>query len=295
MTCAQQHTSDYALAVETPAMHASPAITRFIEAEVARPCKQWITHIIQGTQEQDEIVLRTDDFTLLPDTERMNRYWRTCRTPSQRPVRRVLNWLAIAHDRELRTMRDLRGQHVPLLRTLLSASLKTIERETGIRQEQVMAYVHYPPSVYQLHVHFSYPYGQYCHRDAYRVHGLPTIINNLEIDPDYYAKASLHMAVYRQSLHFAALAEAVPARLAFITEAQDVVPPARVEEDVVPARLAFIMEEEDVVPAARVEPEEDVVPARLAFIMEEEDVVPAARVEEDVPTHSQPTREPSPA
>jgi hypothetical protein len=74
------------------------------------------------------------------------------------------------------------------------------------------------------------------------------------------------MAVYRQSLHFAALAEAVPARLAF-TEAQDV-PAARVGED---------------------------VQARLAFIMEEEDVVPAARVEEDVPTHSQPTREPSPA
>ena len=40
--------------------------------------------------------------------------------------------------------------------------------------------MHYPPSVYQLHVHFSYPYGQYCHRDAYRVHNLAAIINNLD-------------------------------------------------------------------------------------------------------------------
>jgi hypothetical protein len=68
-----------------------------------------------------------------------------------------------------------------------------------------MAYVHYPPSVYQLHIHFSYPYGQYCHRDAYRVHSLEGIINNLEIDPDYYAKATLHLAMYRQSPHYLAL------------------------------------------------------------------------------------------
>jgi hypothetical protein len=68
-----------------------------------------------------------------------------------------------------------------------------------------MAYVHYPPSVYQLHVHFSFPYGQYCHRDTYRVHSLSSVINNLEMDPDYYAKATLHLALYKQSLHYAAL------------------------------------------------------------------------------------------
>ena len=84
-------------------------------------------------------------------------------------------------------------------------TLAKFESETGIKQEQVMAYVHYPPSVYQLHVHFSFPYGQYCHRDAYRVHNLASIINNLEIDPEYYLKATLHMAVYRQSLHYAQL------------------------------------------------------------------------------------------
>lgn len=214
MSCAQQHAGEYALLVETPAMHASPAVAQFIEGEVCRPGKQWITHIIEGTQEKDDVVMRTSEFTLLPDTERMNRYCRApapcnSRLPNPRPPKRVLNWLAIAHDRQIRSVRDLRGHHIPMLKAMLSACMQTIERETGIRQEQVMAYVHYPPSVYQLHVHFSYPYGQYCHRDTYRVHSLPTIINNLEIDPDYYKKASLHMAVYRQSLHSAALAEAM--------------------------------------------------------------------------------------
>lgn len=201
-------------------MHASPSVVRFIEQEVARPAKQWISHIIDGTQEKDDVIYRNDEFVLLPDTERVNRYWRSP-PPSansmmtvasftrmnQRIPKRVLNWLAIVQDRQIRTLRDLRGHHVPMLKTLLHTSLQTIEDQTGIRQDQVMAYVHYPPSVYQLHVHFSYPYGQYCHRDAYRVHNLATVINNLEIEPDYYKRATLHMAVYRQSLHFAALTE----------------------------------------------------------------------------------------
>jgi hypothetical protein len=208
--------SDYTLLAETPEMHASPSVARFIEQEVSRPGKQWIGHIIDGTQEKEDVIYRDGDFVLLPDTERVNRYCRPL-SPSnnslilaranQRIPKRVLNWLAIAQDRQIRTLRDLRGHHAPMLRTLLKKSLQAIEDHTGIRQDQVMAYVHYPPSVYQLHVHFSYPYGQYCHRDAYRVHNLATVINNLEIDPDYYKRATLHMALYKQSLHFAALSD----------------------------------------------------------------------------------------
>jgi len=202
-------------------MHAGPSITQFVEQEVSRPSKQWIHHIIDGTQEKDEVIYRNSAFVLLPDTERVNRYYCYRHTNSSsantnlvvpyrgppRAPKRVLNWLAIAHDSGLRTMRDLRGRHVPMLKQMLEVCLQTVEKETGIRQEQVMAYVHYPPSVYQLHVHFSFPYGQYCHRDAYRVHNLASIINNLEIDPEYYLKATLHMAVYRQSLHYTALTE----------------------------------------------------------------------------------------
>ncbi len=37
------------------------------------------------------------------------------------------------------------------------------------------------------------------------MHSAEGITNNLEIDPDYYAKATLHLAMYRQSPHCAAL------------------------------------------------------------------------------------------
>jgi m7GpppX diphosphatase len=207
---------DYVLVAETPEMYSRNAVASFIEQETRRPSKQWITSIIAGDQEREQVIVRTEEFVLLPDTERVNRYWRTPtgtkahhhhRPPKQAPPtpRMTLNWLSIVNDLSVRTLRDLRGKHVPMLRAMLAGCMSAVETYTGIPSDQVMAYVHYPPSVYQLHVHFSYPYGQYCHRDAYRVHSLEGIINNLEIDPEYYAKSTLHLAMYRQSPHYQAL------------------------------------------------------------------------------------------
>jgi m7GpppX diphosphatase len=208
---------EYTIVPETPAMLAHPSVVAFVETEIQRPSKQWITKIIQGNQEVDEVILRTDEFVLLPDTERVNRncYPSTCNRPPSPPhqqapyqCRRVLNWLSIVHDESVHSMRDLRGAHIPMLKRMLQSCTETIQEKTGIHRDQVMAYVHYPPSVYQLHVHFCFPYGQYCHRDAFRVHSLANIINNLEIDPDYYTKVTLHLPLYRHSLHHAALLEA---------------------------------------------------------------------------------------
>jgi hypothetical protein len=214
---------DYVLVPETPQAYAKAAVCAFIEQEVRRPSKQWIANIIAGEQESDQVILRTDEFVLLPDTERVNRYWRNqapeprVKAASGRPsstgkaamMKAPLNWLAIVQDFGVRTLRDLRGCHAPMLRRMLEGCMAAVEKHTSLPRGQVMAYVHYPPSVYQLHVHFSYPYGQYCHRDAYRMHSLEGIINNLEIDPAYYAKATLHLAMYRQSPHHLALT-AVP-------------------------------------------------------------------------------------
>jgi hypothetical protein len=225
---------DYVLVSETPTLYASASVSEFIEQEVRRPSKQWIASIIAGVQEKDQVILRTHEFVLLPDTERVNRYWnphtsvtraslappqpsrqwrkatcatRTC-TPPPRETRNqkpTLNWLGIVLDLGVRTMRDLRGEHAPMLSRMLESAMSTIEAQAGIPRDQVMAYVHYPPSVYQLHVHFSYPYGQYCHRDAYRVHSLQTIINNLQIDPLYYDNTTLQLAMFRHSQHYLAL------------------------------------------------------------------------------------------
>lgn len=205
MTCLHRP-CDYIFVAETPALHASPPVAAFISEEIARPSKQWIVHILNGHQEKEAVRCAHEDFLLLPDTERINRYNKVG-AGQTRYNRRILNWLAIARDMGLRTLRDLRGRHVPMLQAMLQTCMAHIKKETGIQPEQVMAYIHYPPSVYQLHVHFSYPYGQYCHRDAYRVHNLSNIIDNLLLDPEYYTRATLHIPVHRQSAHFLALTQ----------------------------------------------------------------------------------------
>jgi len=206
------NTTDYVIMQETPELFSKKTVRAFMNQEIRRPSKQWISSIIDGTQEREQVILQTDDYILLPDTERVNRYYRPQARGDMTAYRRqssnnrwVLNWLAIASDKNLHTMRDLRGKHTQMLRDILTDGTKIIEQRTGIPQAQVMAYVHYPPSVYQLHVHFAFPYGQHCHRDTYRVHSVQTIINNLEIDPEYYTKTTIPIAIYKQSLHYIAL------------------------------------------------------------------------------------------
>lgn len=272
------------LLVETPAIYASPGMQAYIQQELHRPCKRWVVDVLNGTREASEVRLRTGEFVLLPDTERVNRYgrgpgspwasprsrwgvpdgpapvhetppprrllpplrsgvpaapgprpgtpdthgttgarqgtpgtnqlrlhpqwhWRACEglppaspcAPLASPPGEQVNWLAIATEPGLRSLRDLRGRHVPMLRRMLHRCRRRIHEETGVAPEEVMAYVHYPPSVYQLHVHFAFPYAQYNHRDVFRIHSLANVINNLQIDPEYYAKARLQVSLGRNS------------------------------------------------------------------------------------------------
>ena len=111
----------------------------------------------------------------------------------------------MATDTNLRTLRDLRGCHVQMLESLYTMTCQRIQEETGVSQSQIMAYVHYPPSVYQLHVHFKHVASPGAPHDTLRVHMLPAILNNLSIDPEYYAKSSLQMPVYVHTDLFLAL------------------------------------------------------------------------------------------
>lgn len=204
----------YAIMEETPAMHARNTVHEFILQEVRNPSKQWVDGVLDGSREREEVILRCPEFVLLPDTERIHRYWRVSARPrgprgGLAPVR-TLNWLSILQDRAIRTLRDLHGAHVPMLRAMLQSCLQAIERETGIAREGVMVYIHYPPSVYQLHVHFTFPYGQFCHKEAFRIHPLQQVIANLEIDPEYYRKVTLCIPVSRLSPHWTALQGGTP-------------------------------------------------------------------------------------
>lgn len=197
--------SEQQLLVETPEHYKHVKMQEYIHTELHRPSKQWINNVLLGVQETEYIKLNTDEFVLLPDTERVNRYWGTRTssnantTKSSKSNTTTLNWLAILKDKRIKTLRDLKGGHVDMLTRLRDQCLQVIQTETGINPDEVMMYVHYHPSVYQLHVHFAYPYMQHNHRDVYRIHSLNNIINNLTMKDDYYEHANMQISCTKES------------------------------------------------------------------------------------------------
>jgi Scavenger mRNA decapping enzyme C-term binding len=115
------------------------------------------------------------------------------------------HWLAVVTDPSLKTLRDLRGYHISLLKKIYSLSCRQIFQELGIERDQVLAYMHYPPSVYQLHIHFKYPVKAQPAHDAFRIHPLLSVINNLEVDSEYYAKSFIQIPVYPNTEYYSAL------------------------------------------------------------------------------------------
>eukprot|EP00960_Hanusia_phi_P064814 765923-Hanusia_phi.AAC.9 len=116
------------------------------------PRKQWIYEVIEGTREQDNVLIDNSDMVFLPDTHALN-------------------------------------EGVRLLCT------EYIMANTDWKRHNIMAYMHYLPSVFQLHIHFCAPYGSYTTLDILKVHPLDTVIGNLDMDGDYYRKATLSTVV----------------------------------------------------------------------------------------------------
>ena len=133
-------------------MHGSGPMQANISREVAKPCKQWVHEVLGSKRETDRIKLRTPDFVLLPDVDAFYKrpkpspfLWQeVTRWRARRPA---FHWLAVVNDTSLRTIRDLRGEHIPMLVRLYHTCCQKIREETGVSSDQVMAYIHYPPSV----------------------------------------------------------------------------------------------------------------------------------------------------
>lgn len=148
--------------------------------------KQWILDIVDGISEQESIVYQDDDFIMLPDSS-----W----NPQNNKLD-DLYLLIIPKRKDIRSIRDLRGEHIPLLEKMLTI-IDEIERIYSVPTCLLRSYFHYKPSTWHLHLHIntvnsSKPYTA-C---VERAHSLVSVINNLKIDPDYYTKVDLFVGNY---------------------------------------------------------------------------------------------------
>ena len=162
----------------TPSIAFSSEMQNYVEQQCRNKGKRWIYEILDGVRERANIKYEDDDCVLLPDTEVLN----SCST---------LNWLGIFKDRRLKSIRSLNGSHIPLLKRVYENCVARIQSEIQCDRDNIMVYFHYLPSVYQLHVHFCAPYGQYTTVDVCKIHPMQTVISNLQIDFNYYLKARI--------------------------------------------------------------------------------------------------------
>lgn len=165
----------------TPEIAFGSPMAQYVRAQTTSSKKQWIYEILDGTRESEQVILDTADFALIPDIDANTEH--------------TANWLAVFKDRSLRSLRDLQGRHVPMLRTARDLCVARIVEHTGLPREQVMCYFHYLPSVFQLHMHVCAPYGHYTTPDIFKIHPVDNVISNLQIDGSFYRKATITTVV----------------------------------------------------------------------------------------------------
>lgn len=141
---------------------------------------EWVNNILEGRKEVERVWLANEDMVLVPDFK-MNLADTS-----------TLYLQALFRDVSLLSIRDLRAAHLPLLRRVRDAVLGSCT-ERGFPANQLRLFFHYFPSFWRLHLHVAHircvvPGGGL---NAGRAVLLEDVIQNLELVPDYYEKATL--------------------------------------------------------------------------------------------------------
>ncbi|CAH8669809.1 unnamed protein product [Heterobilharzia americana] len=77
-----------------------------------------------------------------------------------------------------------------------------------LSEDQILAYIHYPPTFYRLHVHFMHvDSGDSYGTIAGRAHILEEVIRNLEQNDLYYAERTITIFLHDRSPMFVAVCE----------------------------------------------------------------------------------------
>lgn len=130
----------------------------------------------------------------------------------------TLYLLALTHTRDIKSLRDLTASHLPLLKNIRDKSVDVIQQKYGVKRSQLRIYIHYQPSFYHLHVHFTYlkheAPGIFCEKS----HLLDTVINNIELMPDYYQRATLSFVVKETDDLFEQFTATIPVKKRQIEE-----------------------------------------------------------------------------
>jgi hypothetical protein len=151
----------------------------FIRKRCKDEDKQWIYRIFE-----DEPV-DINEVVYIREPE-----WLLCKDIHQGTDFRML---VVFRDLTLKTLRDLRVEHVPLLTQIAQQVRAWLSMRFNEKQAaRYQIYFHYMPSVYQLHAHVCMPGAFY---NCMRSHKLAHVIRNLTTDSLWYQSALIMFSV----------------------------------------------------------------------------------------------------
>ncbi|XP_028272263.1 m7GpppX diphosphatase [Parambassis ranga] len=145
---------------------------------------QWVYNILEKKAEADRIVYEDPDtkdgFVLAPDFK-----WDQKQLDD-------LYLLAIVNRRDIKSLRDLTSEHVPLLQNVFQKGKEAILQRYKLPASKLRVYLHYQPSYYHLHVHFTKLGFEAPGCGVERAHLIGDVIQNLQSDPQYYKTRTLY-------------------------------------------------------------------------------------------------------
>lgn len=167
---------------ETPAMYSSVVLPYIKSLPPSRI--QWVYNILEKKAEVERLIFEDPDpdvgFMLHPDLK-----WDQLQN-------KQLYCLALVHRRDLASVRDLRPEHLDLLRNIRDKAAKAIEERYGVAACDLRMFLHYQPSYYHLHVHITHVNVNTPGASVGKALLLDDVIDNLELGPaDYYMRSTL--------------------------------------------------------------------------------------------------------
>ena len=178
--------------VEETAEAYDRVVRPFAEAQAAKI--GWIDAVCSLEKERERNLHACDAFVVNVDTK-----WSTHGPfDADRATWRGADWtrdlylLAISKDASLKSMRDLRGPAgAGLCRAMRAALLRCAADVYGVPATKLRVFFHYQPQFYRLHAHCTRAEHTNPGCECDRAHLLTTVAANLDLAPDYYARAPL--------------------------------------------------------------------------------------------------------
>mmetsp|Transcript_13046 Transcript_13046/g.47640 ORF Transcript_13046/g.47640 Transcript_13046/m.47640 type:complete len:307 (-) Transcript_13046:221-1141(-) len=184
--CTDKHIKKYTQADHVWLAETAEAYKSIVEPFISSlPDKSisWVYNILEKKAEADRLLFEDScprkGFMLHPDMK-----W-------DRQDLKNLYCIALCMDRAIRSLRDLKLEHIELLQNIRDKGTQAIQERFGVSRESLRIFVHYHPSYYHFHVHFTRLGIGGGGELAGRAHLLDDIIENIQTFPDYYQKRTL--------------------------------------------------------------------------------------------------------